>query len=242
MTRKPLLTKLSREDRIELAHEQEKLRRERLRQEKQRQKEPQKEQHQPIDAARRVPDHWRLYLLQERNPKRARELFAELTGNELQDRAILELFEELVERAIYAGAEHIKLRIGLAEAIAILLKAVPIHGRPRLPREKRIRRNAIFSAAREKQKYLIDKKVPKEQALSTVKREIETDPAQRVSRIYDEWIRKVEADPARPVSLNLEVPKLKAVSLKEALGKEGKDYTAATIKDRLQRRKPRTGK
>lgn len=238
MTRKPLLTKLSREDRIELAHEQEKLRRERLRQEKQRQKEPQKEQHQPIDAARRVPDHWRLYLLQERNPKRARELFAELTGNELQDRAILELFEELVERAIYAGAEHIKLRIGLAEAIAILLKAVPIHGRPRLPREKRIRRNAIFSAAREKMGYLISEKgLSKEQALSKVIREIETDPAQRVSR--EVWDREVKADPARPASRELEAPKLDAVNLKEALGK---DYTAGHIKDQLQRRKPRTGK
>jgi hypothetical protein len=185
---------------------QEKLQQEKLQQEKlQQEKLQQEKQHQSIDAVRRVPDHLRLAILWERDPKRARALFVKFAGAELQDRAIWEWFEQLVEQAIGAGDEQIELPIDLAEVVAILLKAVPTRGRRRMSEGKRIGEHTIYQMARADIEQLMDKKgLSQEEASSEV-------------------IRKT----IRP-------------ELKRLLGKE--DDAEATIRDRLQRRKPRTGK
>jgi hypothetical protein len=196
--------------------------REKLRQEKQReqkelqQKVLQQEHHQPVNAARRASDHWRLAILKERDQRRAWGLFTKLFGVKIQDRAILKRVEELVERAIGAGDGHIEMPTDLVEVIAILLKKVPAHDETFLPKEKRIRERVIYDLARQDVSRLIDeKRLSREEATSKV-------------------IRQIRRDPTERAAVGLPPEELKKVL--------GKDYTTKHIKDRLQRRKPRTGK
>jgi hypothetical protein len=185
-----------------------------------------------LPATRHVPGHWRLEILNEHNYRKASALFAEFTGERLQHRAVREMFEKLVEQAIGADEGHIEVSIGLAEAVAILIKAAPVHGAPRLSRNKRTRKHLIFEMAKKDRK---DRGLSEEETISEIKK----NPFQRRRAETREIKGPVFKPTAQPVLLNFEDKKPGPVSLKEALGK---DYTIKHIKDQLQRRKPRTGK
>lgn len=159
-----------------------------------------------------------------------------------------QVFKRVVAQALAADDKYIeRLPISLAKAIAALLVDTPTRGRPRFSGKRRIREAAIYGAHRQKLKYLTskerkEKRLSKEDALIKVLSEIESDAF--LSR--EAPSRVVKADPGRPIYPRpIEAPKPREwpkISLEKALGKEKKNYSAATIKDRLQRRKPRTGK
>ena len=102
--------------------------------------------------------HERLQVLGASDPKKARALALEAFGlDKIDDQAICERFEEMIEDAIYTGDNEIELPTDFAELLALILKSRKRpRGRQQLSRRTKFRQRMVLRLARQHKAELME--------------------------------------------------------------------------------------